>query len=444
MSSAELVDVEPPASSADAISVLAPVLLGDACHLVLFGLLLASFGNFLKTPAWRASSRQLKCAIVGVIGLVAAIVGLQVYDIWYFGTLQSRELSTLLRGTWPEGLEPMLAGLVGAIVEGILVTRASRFIQLKRIRIPLLVVAGLVISTGFLGSVGVTVWLGLFYKDPLWEPKIAGLPTFNNCMATFLVCSASVDLAISITYIVSLRKRIAGFNKSTDSALVLIMRITLRSALYTAIVAIAGAACSLAFDSYTIKTIDVAWAFFLPLPSLYALSLFTTLDVRNRLSDHFRSSVVMPAGTPAFLTTDRPVQPVTLTKVSDMSGTNVPRVSSTFAQTSFDIRSGTSSSTSVSFVPVALPTMTMSQTVTNSLQSPKRSVSMSSIRDVIRQRGQPVATSISVLKRASPRRPSKAADVDLESAMDDKIEDEQPAGIVVTVERLVIEQEEKD
>ncbi|KAK4050397.1 hypothetical protein OIV83_003467 [Microbotryomycetes sp. JL201] len=435
-------DVEPPASSADAISVLGPVLLGDACNLVLFGLLLSSFTNFVKSSAWRASSRKLRCTIVAVILVVGAIVGLQTYDLWYFGTLQSRELSTLLRGTWPEAFEPVLAGLVGAIVESILVTRASRFIQLKRIRVPLLVIAALTILTGFLGSVGVTVWLCLFYRDPLWEPKISGLPTFNNCMATFLVCSASVDLAISVTYIVSLRKRIAGFNKSTDSALVLIMRLTLRSALYTAVVAIAGAACSLAFDSYTIKTIDVAWAFLLPLPSLYALSMFTTLDVRNRLSDHFRSSTI-PAATPAFLTTDRPVQPITLTKLSGLSS-QAPPVSSTLAQTSFDMRTGATSTSSVSFVPVAFPILSTSPSA-NELQTPKRSVSMSSIRDVIRQRGQPVATSISVLKNASPRRTSKTVDIDLENALQDDDETEQkPVGIFVKVERFVVAEQEED
>ncbi|KAK4049647.1 hypothetical protein OIO90_005406 [Microbotryomycetes sp. JL221] len=457
-------NVEGPAPTADSVSVLGPVLIGDAVHLVLFGLLLSTFVDFSRTAAWRASSKQLKWAIAIVLCLVTTIVGLQSYDIWYFGTLQQRELSTLLRGTWPESLEPVLAGLVGAIVESILVARASRFIQLKRIRWPLLAVSAALIITGFLGSLGVTVWLCLFYKDPLWDPQIPGLPTFNNCMAVFLVCSATVDLTISVICksrmqrdILSLRKKIVGFSKSTDSALKLVMRISLRSALYTAIIAIAGAACSLSFDSYTIKTIDVAWAFFLPLPSLYAMSLFTTLDVKNRLSDHFKGGQIDVRSLPV-LTTNRPSQPVTLTKRSSMSGSELPHLTSTAARysagqghmdqmSSFELDSATratESRGSVSFVPT-FPRRPTEQTIVDGInpilvQQPRKSMSMSSIRDVIRSAGEGQMPSIGAL-RSTSRRSSQCfkVDLDLESGPTNKDElGQQPHGIVVKVEKFVV------
>lgn len=94
------------------------------------------------------------------------------------------------------------------------------------------------------------------------------VPTFNNCVAIWLTASAVVDVGITVVYIIQLSGLRAGFNSTTDSALSKVLSTILKSAAYTSILAVGGAAVSWIFDSYSLKTIDVAWALFLPLASL--------------------------------------------------------------------------------------------------------------------------------------------------------------------------------
>ncbi|KAK4056842.1 hypothetical protein OIO90_002092 [Microbotryomycetes sp. JL221] len=98
-----------------------------------------------------------------------------------------------------------------------------------------------------------------------------------------MVTTASVDVCISIVYIVGLRSRLSDFQE-TNSAIRIIIRTCLQSASYTSFVASGAAIIFLLNNTPTFALIDAGWALFLPLPSLYALSLFTTLDMRNQVS----------------------------------------------------------------------------------------------------------------------------------------------------------------
>ncbi|ORY86720.1 hypothetical protein BCR35DRAFT_313276 [Leucosporidium creatinivorum] len=154
----------------------------------------------------------------------------------------------------------------------------------------LLCSAGLLISTSFLGSLGTTIWGILYYQNPWLESNFR--PTFNNCVVIWLLCSACTDTIITITYIVQLRSRLAGFNPSTDSALKIIINTTIQSAAYTTVIAVPGAILSLVYNGSDLMTCDIAYAFFLPLPACYALSLFTTLSVPDKLQSHRSSGVI--------------------------------------------------------------------------------------------------------------------------------------------------------
>ena len=100
-----------------------------------------------------------------------------------------------------------------------------------------------------------------------------------------------------------------GFNSSTTSALRLIISLAVQSAALTAIVAVTGAILSLTFNGDDLMTTDIAYAFWsasfcprwlacaesltpradpVPLPALYALSLFTTLSVPAKVERRLR------------------------------------------------------------------------------------------------------------------------------------------------------------
>lgn len=71
----------------------------------------------------------------------------------------------------------------------------------------------------------------------------------------WLWASATADIALSIALYVNLRSRIAGFNMKTDHAIQSLINVALKTASYTAVVALAGAITSVGipFDSCASK-----------------------------------------------------------------------------------------------------------------------------------------------------------------------------------------------
>lgn len=106
-------------------------------------------------------------------------------------------------------------------------------------------------------------------------------------VAIWLIGAAITDSTISLALFFNLRARskaAGGFNPTTSKLLGMLIRTGLQTAAYTAINSIGGAVVSVAFDETNLMTTDVPYAFFLPMSSLYALSLLTTLNSRQKIS----------------------------------------------------------------------------------------------------------------------------------------------------------------
>lgn len=104
--------------------------------------------------------------------------------------------------------------------------------------------------------------------------------------AMWLWSSAAADVLISIALSISLHKRIRGFNPTLDGVLRHLIIVGLRTAAYTAVTSIVGAAVSTAFavsDNYLTAT--AGFAFWVVLPALHAISLFTTLSTRRTFAN---------------------------------------------------------------------------------------------------------------------------------------------------------------
>ncbi|KAI5479916.1 hypothetical protein MNV49_002207 [Pseudohyphozyma bogoriensis] len=268
----------PVASNADADAILMPVLLGCCLHLIIFGVLLTHYTSYLQS-SWSTTSRLLKTIVTLVMLLTALSAGLQIADIVHFGTLQQRSDFALMKGTFSETTETIWVGMVGFLVQGVLVVRAARVIARDLYRLIFVVIVGSLSLLGFLGSIGMTVWSVLYFKSPLMQPTTT--PNLNQCAGIWLGSSAGADLIISATFIVLLRNRLLGSGEHSDFIVLKVCRLALRSALFTTCFAVPGAILCLCFSPNVIKTLDVYFPFFLPLPSLYALSLFTTLNIRQ-------------------------------------------------------------------------------------------------------------------------------------------------------------------
>jgi hypothetical protein len=69
------------------------------------------------------------------------------------------------------------------------------------------------------------------------------------------------DVSVSLALFISLRKKMAGFNATTDNVLSRMMTIAVATASYTAILSAVGAVLGVAFDEDNLWTTDVNYAF---------------------------------------------------------------------------------------------------------------------------------------------------------------------------------------
>lgn len=111
----------------------------------------------------------------------------------------------------------------------------------------------------------------------------------------WLIGGALADIQISAALVSQLVKRIRGFSTNTDSTLRKLITISLSSASLTAVTALIAAVLNFAIPGDSIY-VNITIAFFTPLPSLYALALFSNLNARDklttRLGDNTKSSKV--------------------------------------------------------------------------------------------------------------------------------------------------------
>lgn len=75
--------------------------------------------------------------------------------------------------------------------------------------------------------------------------------TYNDAVSLWLWSSAACDVAISLCFAFTLHRRIQGFNANTDTLLKKLIQTALRTAAYTAVLAVGGGtfACPLHGDA---------------------------------------------------------------------------------------------------------------------------------------------------------------------------------------------------
>ncbi len=144
----------------------------------------------------------------------------------------------------------------------------------------------------WLGSIGAGIAsLGFTYGfvDKL---EATGL-NYNKMIGTWMWLSAAVDCTITATLFLSMKNLRLGFNENTDNAIRRIMHTAALTASYTAFFALMGALMSVVFSQSNTQTVDILFAFDIPLAALYSLSLLTTLDSRGPISS--TKSVAYPS-----------------------------------------------------------------------------------------------------------------------------------------------------
>ncbi|KAL8278944.1 hypothetical protein RQP46_008613 [Phenoliferia psychrophenolica] len=161
---------------------------------------------------------------------------------------QKRDSISLVSAGYMFSFQPIFAGLVQFIVQGFLTYRASGLFHNRNQKFLFFLVMGSVIGAGLAGSL---------------LTSVLGFMTYYG---------ESLPIAIS------------EFSFNTDSVLKKLGALAVRTAAYTALVALAGAIASVVIPFDNLRLTNVPCAFFLPMPSLYAFSLFTTINSRDALA----------------------------------------------------------------------------------------------------------------------------------------------------------------
>lgn len=138
----------------------------------------------------------------------------------------------------------LLLGMLGLLCQTRLTIRASRLFRRRPIlRRWFLGVMLVVIGVAWAASVvsfvnSIAINLG-------WEAKFGPL-NYNIIVGVYLWLSAAIDVALSLTLSLTIRRSIAHFNLATDHRIRQIMRTSMITALYTSVIGIVGAVLSVA------------------------------------------------------------------------------------------------------------------------------------------------------------------------------------------------------
>ncbi|GAA5903310.1 hypothetical protein JCM6882_008132 [Rhodosporidiobolus microsporus] len=288
-----------PATHKQATAVLAPCAIGWQCGLILFGLYVRLHAEYVKSAHYKRAVWQVKAVLWAVFFFLLVHTALCVTEITVYVSAVDRTFGQIVYGYEFESFPPLSAGLVAAPVQALLMCRTALLLRRKVIRWLFISVTSLFILFSLTCSImacasNLMVHAGTADRIlPLEWAKI---------MSGFLWSAAAIDILISVALAATLKARVAGFNEKTDSLLHRLIVSALQTASYTAVLSIAGAICSVAFDAASLYG-SVAYAFWSQLPACYGLSLYTTLSTRRTVEEYIGTSLPLPGSAQHDLST---------------------------------------------------------------------------------------------------------------------------------------------
>ncbi|BGP29560.1 hypothetical protein JCM10296v2_001299 [Rhodotorula toruloides] len=275
------------APQAVAREVLAPYVTGLVTSVLLIGIFFALFARYARHDLKEHGIRGRAVSWTVCILLVMCL-GVSYEEIVDTGVSQLRSSEELYAGPPQSNILPILSGLTEAVCQAFLLVRTGALMENVIHRYVFYGLTGLVILGGLLGSVLYSSMGFLLIKnvDTPIPPTV--------CQALWLWMSAGADIFISVALAYTLHRRITnlgGFNATTEGLVKKLITIALQTAAYTSIMSLIGASLSTAYAHSTdFHTISIGQAFWLPLPALHGISLYTTLSIRKTIASTLSNS----------------------------------------------------------------------------------------------------------------------------------------------------------
>ncbi|BGP49850.1 hypothetical protein JCM10450v2_005755 [Rhodotorula kratochvilovae] len=267
------------ASQEYATAILVPCALGWMGQIALWGMALAVFAGYLRTELYARDSKRRKALLWVVMAVTTMQAVLNFFCVCYWMVRQDRDAASLLHPTVPDAMQPLSIAINGPLVQGFLAIRATRLITLRWLKYAALVYFGILISLEFYAILFAAVLNILFHQHKL-SGTLLEAATYGLISGIWLVLAAATDVSISVLLVAVLRRRIAGFNASTDGRLRALCRLAIQSASYTAVVAVAAALLTYCSPSDNLLWACAPYALWWLLSSCYALALLSTLSSR--------------------------------------------------------------------------------------------------------------------------------------------------------------------
>ncbi|KPV72351.1 uncharacterized protein RHOBADRAFT_55830 [Rhodotorula graminis WP1] len=267
------------ASQQYALAILLPCALGWAGQILLAGVVVALFVSYLHTEMYERDTGVRKMLLWTVVSVAVVQAGMNIASISYWMVRQERDALSLIHPTALDAIQTLSILINAPLVQGFLTMRAARLVTLRWARRLIVVAFGILIVLE-IGAILFSTVLGiLFHKNEL-SSGLLQAATYGLISGVWLVVAAVIDVAISVLLVLVLRRRIAGFNASTDGRLRALCRLALQSASYTALVAFMGFILTFATPFNNLLYACAPYAAWWLLSSCYALALLTTLSSR--------------------------------------------------------------------------------------------------------------------------------------------------------------------
>ncbi|GAA5875094.1 hypothetical protein JCM3774_003426 [Rhodotorula dairenensis] len=257
---------------------MGPAQAGYLVQILLYGVLLALFLNHYTSGELARTGLVGRTALILSLSLNTAYTGLCFYEAFISSVGQNRTWGFLSNADLPWNALPLMGGLIAIVTEVALAHRAGKLLPCAWARVvfglwmTLLIVA--VLTGCILASLA-----GIFYYH-----ENAFIMHWASSAAIWLWTSAVADVSISLAAAYSLRSRIVGFNRETDSVLRTLIFIVLRTAAYTAIISIVVAVLESVYKDDQLQSFITA-ALWVPLAALYGIALFTFSVSSRRVID---------------------------------------------------------------------------------------------------------------------------------------------------------------
>ncbi|KAL8278124.1 hypothetical protein RQP46_009448 [Phenoliferia psychrophenolica] len=267
--------------------LLAPYAVGWGIALIAYGIVLASFVRYLQSSFYPRDSKWKKALTWGVVILNTGCAVQIMENTFYWSTLQRRNTTNLEQyNNW--GLvSPILSGIIAFTVQGVYAFRSYKLFETAVAK----TVFVFFISLGMIGGIAGSFMLAVLTHMSVIGTIENALPiTFPICSGIWLWCSAFVDITNTATLCILLRRRVKGWSSETDNMVKSIVVLAVETAMYTSLFALIGAVLSISWHPSTDLTADYPAAFWIPLPSLYAVSLFTTMTSRDKMQNQMSTS----------------------------------------------------------------------------------------------------------------------------------------------------------